>query len=167
MKCKGIGALAVRRTRLSSPFPSSSLAGVQERAGLGQVVLSNTKPVWCYSKQSLRTLCCCLDVLALLSPGMFRNTVLLWSVWEPMCWIFCNLLLLWWFKVFSTILEKTVLGWVLHGALPDFYYLNEDYNFEHDDKTGSECEFFSIFFNACWACSLYTFLVSPPPSLYF
>lgn len=40
-------------------------------------------------------LCCCLDVLALLGPGMFRNTVLL---------------LLWWFKVFSHILEKAVLG---------------------------------------------------------
>lgn len=47
MKCEGIGALAVKRTRLSSPFPSSSLAGVricaQCRIGLGQIVLSNTK----------------------------------------------------------------------------------------------------------------------------
>lgn len=32
----------------------------------------------------LRMLCCCLNMLVLLG-GVFRNTVLLWSFWVPVC----------------------------------------------------------------------------------
>lgn len=105
------------------PFPllypcccADLVRAVQDGAGLGWARL-----LWCcQARLELRMLCCCLNVLALLGVGVFQNRVLLQSSWVPVCLIFCKLLFLWWFKVFSLLLKKAALGWILHLALHNF-----------------------------------------------
>lgn len=71
------GAPAVRWTRPSSPFHSSMLAAVKILCVLCRTGLGLARLFWCcQARLDLRTLCCCLNVSALLGAGMFENTVL-------------------------------------------------------------------------------------------